>query len=1527
MPQAMMKSSPSKWADADERSSTDTDLPTDTEACESSRNEEVSCPDCRGVMQWKVMKRGDCSNSKAIGSSCVTPASKGWSCCVCKQCYCIACLASLRKIDESKDSEDEEDEDWHVVPTKQRRQKPSEKKPNWSNQQTKSSVLVENFCQAREMDDWVRRELLAIPAQEVGSILATLSNALEANPSADLRAIIAHKRSHCALARRRLDESTSKRLQEWIANLNLTDLDRNEMYAVLNDGFDKSEIEYLMEQWNFARKVREGAYSSPIGVACSIMTNRRVNSYQTTVSSFAHWARLSRKSAEQLMHVGPKTGEAFIAKWKATRFQDLEMIEREIQKMYNEERSGKSKKYHAPPVQEKICRFRQQFSAYADEDERFENDHEVHENPAETRPPLHVPSYEYADAAPDDDEDEQVCPFDEDEDDEFGEVELAPLPAFAKRHAGEDMSISMTSNSSVRSNTSICRDSEDRPGKRVPVETHFIVVVDISGSMCEFDCKQDGLKTGAISRIDAVFNEVRQLVDLNGVRAGCDDRMSFITFSETATIHFQEQPLEKAAQLLNGMQRPKPMGRTFYAEGLRAAASCARKDSKHRPVDVVFLSDGEPSDSQDMLNTVQLDLLPTRSRRKELAVHCIGFGTGASAAAGGAAEGRGRHKREEDDKDVFAFLQQLSAVGEGHFHRASASTSSLRGAFGAVTSTITASRTVSLAKKEAKAGDESPENGEKKKKKKKESVEKPKTFELRNVIFDLDEDELGKRDIKANRIYYEFNGSNFESTSQETQVSIRRNPFTKGGMRHCYGLRDMGLRMRNQEKMVAKMSKWVEEGDVDPLTTVDIYAKQTAVAHYYARQFRHQCRKYAGIDFFLDFVPCYAYRPIQTDDEAELEGFCGEQYVTGEFVKLTSNAGFVNREEYGAHANVGAAFSHFTFEMSKGALLVADIQGVCKGHRDDGRSSKQGPNEEDKQRQWLLSDPQVLTDGASYDFGRGDLGLKGMQMFFKTHKCGWLCKKLHLKDIGEYKEPTARCHIPGSTNVLAGLHGKEGAIVKNIRIQSGVSRLLLPREAYAEWIALNIYASSKSQANHAVMLVKDRVNELIASYGVKIEVPETSKACSWNATYWRSKRVEWMEKSQGAQIVLYRGGMMQETPREDGLVVHIYVFPKGVERGRGQVHANNTERDIAVDLIRRDVLGEEPQEPLERKILVKRIHEYVRQSGGAVSCANVAKQFAKDIGTNKTQLELTGFVQNLALDFREQLECNGEQLMLPAPRATPAIVQRAVTKVASKVKSVRDLEWLDGTTWKETTYNAKYQITRIYQGKPGACFSVKKISGSAHVYAITLYFDETARRLYYGDKMKWYLSGLSDAWLSWSGRGDDTVAYEWVIVGKPPVGRVQAASTEAFPPLPGAKPTAPPSAKAAPRWVPRLTPATPPEQVPEPAESVQEEEENEQNEQPEEAETNDDNDEAQLAADIPPPPANPPQPPRVWTRFLDETDRKWWSNALDESKWFWEGDARWEKYEVPPGHPMGEGRIYFWNNVTHECFFEDTGSW
>lgn len=44
-----------------------------------------------------------------------------------------------------------------------------------------------------------------------------------------------------------------------------------------------------------------------------------------------------------------------------------------------------------------------------------------------------------------------------------------------------------------------------------------------------------------------------------------------------------------------------------------------------------------------------------------------------------------------------------------------------------------------------------------------------------------------------------------------------------------------------------------------------------------------------------------------------------------------------------------------------------------------------------------------------------------------------------------------------------------------------------------------------------------------------------------NATYWRSKRVEWIEKSGGAQIVLYRGGSGFPAPRAEQQCV---AFPR-----------------------------------------------------------------------------------------------------------------------------------------------------------------------------------------------------------------------------------------------------------------------------------------------------------------------------------------------------------------------------------------------
>lgn len=89
-------------------------------------------------------------------------------------------------------------------------------------------------------------------------MLASLSSAIERDPHVDLRALLANRRATCASSVRRLNEEQSRKLEDWIAHLNLPDLNRCELFGVLSKGFDHSEIEYLMQQTNFARRCREG---------------------------------------------------------------------------------------------------------------------------------------------------------------------------------------------------------------------------------------------------------------------------------------------------------------------------------------------------------------------------------------------------------------------------------------------------------------------------------------------------------------------------------------------------------------------------------------------------------------------------------------------------------------------------------------------------------------------------------------------------------------------------------------------------------------------------------------------------------------------------------------------------------------------------------------------------------------------------------------------------------------------------------------------------------------------------------------------------------------------------------------------------------------------------------------------------------------------------------------------------------------------------------------------------------------------
>lgn len=110
----------------------------------------------------------------------------------------------------------------------------------------------------------------------------------------------------------------------------------------------------------------------------------------------------------------------------------------------------------------------------------------------------------------------------------------------------------------------------------------------------------------------------------------------------------------------------------------------------------------------------------------------------------------------------------------------------------------------------------------------------------------------------------------------------------------------------------------------------------------------------------IDFIRAYA---IEFVDRPGKPMFAVERFIAGNdsyglgFLKHNTNSGFVDTEE---HRKTPQVFSAHSFYASEGTRLVADVQGVGD----------------------LYTDPQVLS--TDYRFGDGDLGPRGMALFFKV---------------------------------------------------------------------------------------------------------------------------------------------------------------------------------------------------------------------------------------------------------------------------------------------------------------------------------------------------------------------------------------------------------------------------------------------------------------------------------------------------------------------------------------------------------------
>lgn len=213
-------------------------------------------------------------------------------------------------------------------------------------------------------------------------------------------------------------------------------------------------------------------------------------------------------------------------------------------------------------------------------------------------------------------------------------------------------------------------------------------------------------------------------------------------------------------------------------------------------------------------------------------------------------------------------------------------------------------------------------------------------------------------------------------TIDETIVKIEPKPFTHGAMRYCFRMKKRAQHPQHATNHHFHNISWsyaanyVAKAYIDKDGQID-YSEEAKRNVQNDIKLQYEAQHWSNLFNQQDpptrivFLRAYA---IEFPDRQGQPWMAVERFIAGKdrygagFVKHNTNAGYVDTELRRVTPQV---FSAFSFYKSQGKRLVADIQGVGD----------------------LYTDPQVLSD--DYRFGEGDLGPRGMALFFLTYRsCG-----------------------------------------------------------------------------------------------------------------------------------------------------------------------------------------------------------------------------------------------------------------------------------------------------------------------------------------------------------------------------------------------------------------------------------------------------------------------------------------------------------------------------------------------------------
>jgi hypothetical protein len=162
---------------------------------------------------------------------------------------------------------------------------------------------------------------------------------------------------------------------------------------------------------------------------------------------------------------------------------------------------------------------------------------------------------------------------------------------------------------------------------RVP--THFIILLDNSGSMGDSETTVFGRSASASTGSESKMNYVKRCLDALLACLSADDMLSIITFESTSTIHLQCMTVSEAhkahIQSVIGAIHPEDM--TNLSAGLGSVRRVLETAPAALKTGILLLTDGHINQGitdSTALKAIINDILHSRAG---LSFHCVGYGT------------------------------------------------------------------------------------------------------------------------------------------------------------------------------------------------------------------------------------------------------------------------------------------------------------------------------------------------------------------------------------------------------------------------------------------------------------------------------------------------------------------------------------------------------------------------------------------------------------------------------------------------------------------------------------------------------------------------------------------------------------------------------------------------------------------------------------------------------------------------------------------------------------------------------------